>query len=77
MYRISKHKRSRGRALDLTISTVLKACQGTKLWLDFGISTEEAGRYLNEGLIAQKEGFGGRTVVYETYELDTAGERKL
>lgn len=64
-------------ALDLTISTVLKACQGTKLWLDFGISTEEAGRYLNEGLIAQKEGFGGRTVVYETYELDTAGERKL
>lgn len=41
------------------------------------ISAEDGGRYLNEGLIAQKEGFGGRTVVYETYELDAAGEREL
>lgn len=36
---------------------------------DFGQSTEENGNYLNESLIFQKEGFGGRGVVYETYEL--------
>ena len=27
------------------------------------------GRYLNEGLIFQKEGFGGRTTVYQTWEI--------
>lgn len=57
-------------ALDLAISTVMNGYQGKKLWLDFGISTEDAGRYLNEGLISQKEGFGGRTHVYETFALD-------
>jgi hypothetical protein len=35
---------------------------------DFGISTEDHGKYLNENLIFQKEGFGGRGVVYEIYE---------
>ena len=57
-------------ALDLAVSTVLNGYQGKKLWLDFGISTEDMGRYLNEGLISQKEGFGGRTDVYETFALD-------
>ena len=49
---------------------MLNDYQGKKLWLDFGISTENMGRYLNEGLISQKEGFGGRTNVYETFALD-------
>ena len=39
-------------------------------YLDFGISTEQDGRVLNCGLIAQKEGLGGRGVVYDTYEID-------
>jgi len=37
--------------------------------VDFGISTENSGRYLNEGLIAQKEGFGGRTNTYEMWKI--------
>ena len=37
-------------------------------YLDFGTSNEEGGRILNEGLIAHKEGYGGRTVCYDTYE---------
>lgn len=36
---------------------------------DFGISTEDHGNFLNEGLISQKEGFGGRGVVYKNYSL--------
>ena len=39
-------------------------------YLDFGRSTEGIGDVLNEGLIAQKEGFGGRGVIYDTYEWD-------
>lgn len=39
-------------------------------FFDFGISTEDGGTVLNEGLIFQKEGFGGRSVVYDAYYLD-------
>lgn len=37
---------------------------------DFGISTEQQGRVLNESLIFQKEGFGGRGTVYDVYEYE-------
>lgn len=57
-------------ALDLTISTVIDTFKEEKLWLDFGVSTENGGKYLNEGLISQKEGFGGRTNVYEMWKLE-------
>lgn len=54
-------------ALDYTISKVIEKYRYEKKWLDFGISTEDSGRYLNEGLISQKEGFGGRTFIYNTW----------
>ncbi len=38
-------------------------------YVDFGISTEDGGRLLNEGLLFQKEGFGARGVVYDMYEI--------
>jgi hypothetical protein len=41
-------------------------------YFDFGISTENSGRYLNSGLASYKEGFGARAVVYDTYALDVA-----
>lgn len=56
-------------ALDLAVATVMEQYRETKQWLDFGISTEHNRVYLNEGLIAQKEGFGGRTGVYEIWEI--------
>lgn len=57
-------------ALDLAISSIIDTYKETKTWLDFGISSEDSGRILNEGLIAQKEGFGGRTNTYMTWEID-------
>ena len=56
-------------ALDLTITNVIEQYKDSKKWLDFGISTEDAGRFLNEGLISQKEGFGGRTNIYQTWKI--------
>jgi len=38
-------------------------------WFDFGISNEQNGHVLNEGLAAYKEGFGARTIVHDFYEL--------
>ena len=57
-------------ALDLAVATVIEKYKNTKKWLDFGISTEHGKIYLNEGLCSQKEGFGGRTGVYEIWELN-------
>lgn len=54
-------------ALDLTIFTMMERFKESKLWFDFGISSENGGQLLNEGLIAQKEGFGGRTNIYDTW----------
>lgn len=56
-------------ALDFTIATVIEQYKTKKLWMDFGISTEHGRIYLNEGLISQKEGFGGRTNTYEIWKI--------
>ena len=39
-------------------------------YLDWGISTEDKGKYVNQGLFRFKEGFGGRGVLRETYRYD-------
>ena len=38
-------------------------------YFDFGISNEDHGRYLNEGLVRQKSRLGGRGIVYNTCEV--------
>ena len=38
-------------------------------FFDFGISNEDHGRYLNEGLVQQKSRMGGRGIVYNTFEI--------
>ncbi len=43
-----------------------------KRYFDFGISTEQDGSYLNNGLIAHKEGFDARAITYDTYKEDVA-----
>jgi hypothetical protein len=55
-------------ALDLLFHELINNQFADYPIFDFGQSTEENGNYLNEGLIFQKEGFGGRGVVYESYK---------
>ncbi len=57
-------------ALDLLFRHLCGEKYKDKEYIDFGISTEREGHYLNEGLIFQKEGFGGRAVCYDTYHID-------
>lgn len=54
-------------ALDLLFEKLINDYFTDYAVFDFGQSTEQNGKYLNEGLIFQKEGFGGRGVVYDTY----------
>lgn len=55
--------------LDYMISRLKEKYSQKYDYLDFGISTENSGRYLNENLIYQKEGLGGRGVCYDIYEM--------
>ena len=57
-------------ALDLVIDHLIKNVYKDKKYFDFGISTEDNGRTLNKGLIAQKEGFGARAFVHDFYEIN-------
>ena len=56
-------------ALDLLLDRLIHEEYASKNWFDFGISTEEGGRMLNQGLVTQKEGFGARAVLYDIYKL--------
>jgi len=55
-------------ALDLLFDVVIRQALASHPYFDFGISTEKHGTYLNENLIYQKEGFGGRGICYDWYE---------
>ena len=56
-------------ALDMLLHNLITDVYADRTYFDFGVSTENGGGYLNEGLIFQKEGFGARSVVYDTYEM--------
>ena len=38
-------------------------------YFDFGISNEDHGQWLNEGLVQQKSRLGGRGIVYNSYQI--------
>lgn len=58
-------------ALDALMDYIVRqAFDEGRRYLDFGISTERGGRYLNTGLIFQKEGYGGHAVCYDTYLVE-------
>lgn len=57
-------------ALDFILHHAIFSMYTSRKYFSFGISTEDNGHVLNEGLIAQKEGFGGRAIVHDFYTLD-------
>jgi len=56
-------------ATDLLVDYIINKAYSNKQYFDYGISTENNGQYLNENLIAQKEGFGARATVYDIYTI--------
>lgn len=56
-------------ALDLVIHHLATEAFSDRELLSFGISTEEGGVVLNEGLLAYKESFGGFSHIIDTYEI--------
>ncbi len=60
-------KRMRG--LDFIIVSIINLYKDKYEWFDFGISTENYGKYLNTNLINSKEEFNMSAICYDTYEL--------
>jgi hypothetical protein len=57
-------------AMDAILEALYAEYVDSVRYFDFGVSTEDAGRHLNTGLVEYKSSFGGGTVVHDFYELD-------
>jgi hypothetical protein len=59
-------------AVDAIVEHLLSERYAGLRWFDFGISTTEQGRVLNEGLAGNKESYGARAIAYDGYEVEVA-----
>jgi hypothetical protein len=58
-------------SLDYLFSHLINEEFKEKRYFDFGISNENKGEQINEGLHSWKESFGGRSIVHDFYEIQT------
>lgn len=56
-------------ALECVFDELLERRYANIRYFDWGISTEQAGQYLNIGLVQNKESYGARGIAYDLYEL--------
>ena len=56
--------------LDLVMNYLINDYYATKPLFDFGVSTEPIPRYLNNGLIENKQSYGARAIAHDFYEID-------
>lgn len=59
-------------SLDFLYYHLINETFSNKKYFDFGISNEEQGRKVNNGLQFWKESFGARTVIQDFFEVETA-----
>ena len=64
-------------ANDILFHELIDRVFKNKSYFNFGICNESDGRILNHGLCNWKEGFGGRTIVHNFYEIDTSNYKNL
>ena len=64
-------------SLDFLNDFLIHEVFAAKQYYDFGNSNEELGKKLNGGLSSWKESFGGRTIIQDFYEVETANYYKL
>ncbi|MES2410977.1 MAG: GNAT family N-acetyltransferase [Bacteroidota bacterium] len=65
-------QRSELGSLDFLYNHLITEVFTAKNYFDFGISHEENGRKINEGLLFWKESFGAKTIVQDFYEVKTS-----
>ncbi|WP_246041017.1 GNAT family N-acetyltransferase [Flavivirga rizhaonensis] len=68
---ISTKNNNKG-ALDYLIDQLISNVYKNKVYFDFGISNENQGMNVNEGLLQWKQSFGASSVVHDFYEIEVA-----
>ena len=68
-YIAASHQGKDNKVLPLIFQYLIQERYSSRKYFDFGISNENGGQYLNEGLSMQKTGMGGRAIVYNTYQI--------
>ncbi len=58
-------------ALDYLINYLISDYYKGKKYFDFGISNENEGRSINEGLLNWKQSFGASTIIHDFYKIET------
>ncbi|WP_216938131.1 MULTISPECIES: GNAT family N-acetyltransferase [unclassified Acinetobacter] len=69
-YLASNNKGREERVLDYLIDFLINKSKKVAKIFDFGTSNENEGKFLNKGLIYQKERFGARAIVHDYYNID-------
>ncbi len=64
-------------ALDVLFHYLLSDVFQEKAYFSFGTSNGDPGQTLNRGLVNWKEGFGARTFVIDTYQIETGNHTLL
>jgi len=64
-------------SLDFLFAYLIEERFAEKKFFDFGISNENQGQQLNQGLLYWKETFGARTVACKFYKVNTANHTKF
>ena len=64
-------------SLDVLFHHLIHTVFKEKRYFDFGISNENQGQNINEGLLYWKESFGARTITQDFYSLHTANHNLL
>ena len=64
-------------SLDFLFHHLIHTVFNHKHYFDFGISNENQGQNINEGLLYWKESFGARTITQDFYSFNTANHNLL
>lgn len=64
-------------SLDFLHNHLITSTFRNKKYFDFGISNENQGKNINQGLLFWKEGFGARIIVQNFYEIETKNYQLL
>ncbi|WP_368564642.1 GNAT family N-acetyltransferase [Pseudoxanthomonas sp. UTMC 1351] len=67
-YLVASEEGRRLDALSFLLADLIERVYAQRDYFSLGISTEQEGRVLNDGLIEQKERFGARAIVHDFYE---------
>lgn len=64
-------------SLDFLFNHLINTTFKNKKYFDFGISNENNGKKLNQGLLYWKESFGARTITQQFYSISTKNHKLL